>query len=132
VPITESSRLSNATFVTPPPSRKPVSKVFLSVDLTGSTAFKQRPFDPKSPWQKVFLHFYREFPQVLYQQQQDDPASGSFHHWVLIGAVCAFQWPFLWVVGVLPTLLFVLVSGWVRSGGCRRGRLIVAGWESCR
>ncbi|MFT9573349.1 hypothetical protein ACM0BF_14345 [Mycobacteroides abscessus subsp. abscessus] len=48
----------------------PVSKLFLSCDLTGSTAFKQRPNpDPKTPWQKVFLQFYREFPQQVYKQQ---------------------------------------------------------------
>lgn len=72
--------------MTPPPERTPVSKLFLSVDLTGSTAFKQRPFDPKSPWQKVFLQFYREFPQVLHQQQQGDPAEDlHFQLWKAIG-----------------------------------------------
>lgn len=72
--------------MTPPAKRTPVSKLFLSVDLTGSTAFKQRPFDPKSPWQKVFLQFYREFPQVLHQQQQGDPAKGlHFQLWKVIG-----------------------------------------------
>lgn len=65
---------------------EPVSRLFLSVDLTGSTAFKQRPFDPKSPWQKVFLHFYREFPQVLHQQQQGDPAAElEFVLWKAVG-----------------------------------------------
>lgn len=68
------------------PNRAPVSKLFLSVDLTGSTAFKQRPFDPQSPWQKVFLHFYREFPQVLHQQQQGDLAAGLvFELWKAVG-----------------------------------------------
>lgn len=72
--------------MTPPATRTPVSKLFLSVDLTGSTAFKQRPFDPKSPWQKVFLQFYREFPQMLYQQQQGHPAEGlHFQLWKAIG-----------------------------------------------
>jgi hypothetical protein len=72
--------------VTEPPTRVHVSKLFLSVDLTGSTAFKQRPFDPKSPWQKVFLQFYREFPQVLHQQQQGDPAEGlSLQLWKAVG-----------------------------------------------
>lgn len=72
--------------MTQTPVRVPVSKLFLSVDLTGSTAFKQRPFDPKSPWQKVFLHFYREFPQVLHQQRQDDPAAGlDFQLWKAVG-----------------------------------------------
>lgn len=67
-------------------TREPVSKLFLSVDLTGSTAFKQLPFSPKSPWQKVFLHFYREFPQVLHQQQQGDPAANlDFNLWKAVG-----------------------------------------------
>lgn len=43
-----------------------VSKIFLSCDLTGSTAFKQRgDHNPQSPWQKALLQFYREFPQKL-------------------------------------------------------------------
>lgn len=72
--------------MTPPAKRTPVSQLFLSVDLTGSTAFKQRPFDPESPWQKVFLQFYREFPQVLYQQQQGHPAATlNFQLWKAIG-----------------------------------------------
>ncbi|MEN3124107.1 hypothetical protein [Janibacter sp. LM] len=46
------------------------SRLFLSCDITGSTAFKQKPDpDPASPWQKVFLQFYREFPQEIYAQQ---------------------------------------------------------------
>ena len=41
---------------------EPVSMIFLSCDLTGSTKYKQRQ-DLTEPWQKVFLQFYREFPQ---------------------------------------------------------------------
>ncbi len=49
-----------------------VSKLFLSCDLTGSTAFKQQPIaESPHPWQKVFLQFYREFPQELYRQQKE-------------------------------------------------------------
>jgi hypothetical protein len=56
--------------VTRSPKETTVSKLFLSCDLTGSTAFKQRVnADPSTPWQKVFLQFYREFPQQLYSQQ---------------------------------------------------------------
>lgn len=43
---------------------EPASMIFLSCDLTGSTKFKQRK-DLREPWQKVFLQFYREFPQRL-------------------------------------------------------------------
>lgn len=42
--------------------------VFLSCDLTGSTNFKQRQ-DLSEPWQKVFLQFYREFPQRVAMTQ---------------------------------------------------------------
>lgn len=57
--------------MTAPPNETTVSKLFLSCDLTGSTAFKQRPnADPRTPWQKVFLQFYREFPQQLSEQQE--------------------------------------------------------------
>lgn len=43
------------------------SLIFLSCDLTGSTQFKQRQGNSQteSPWQKIFLQFYREFPQEL-------------------------------------------------------------------
>jgi hypothetical protein len=65
----------------------PVSKLFLSCDLTGSTAFKQRQNpDPKSPWQKVFLQFYREFPQQLYKQQKAlGFANLNFKMWKAVG-----------------------------------------------
>jgi hypothetical protein len=64
-----------------------VSKLFLSCDLTGSTAFKQRPNpDPATPWQKVFLQFYREFPQQLYMQQKAlRYADLDFKMWKAVG-----------------------------------------------
>ncbi|NKS64406.1 hypothetical protein GS966_02475 [Rhodococcus hoagii] len=39
----------------------PRSVLFLSVDLVGSTKYKQQTDD----WQRAFLSFYREFPQQL-------------------------------------------------------------------
>lgn len=67
-----------------------VSRLFLSCDLTGSTAFKQRPLqDPQAPWQKVFLQFYREFPQTLRLVQADsthaDAAHLRFELWKPVG-----------------------------------------------
>jgi hypothetical protein len=67
---------------------EPVSKVFLSCDLTGSTNFKQSPpreGDP--PWQKVFLQFYREFPQKFADITQTDPnvARLDFELWKPVG-----------------------------------------------
>lgn len=38
------------------------SVLFLSVDIVGSTQYKQKN---KDLWRKTFLSFYREFPQVL-------------------------------------------------------------------
>lgn len=42
-------------------------RLFLSVDLTGSTAFKH---NQKSPliWLKAFQKFYGEFPKILQEQ----------------------------------------------------------------
>ncbi|MET9325928.1 hypothetical protein [Tsukamurella sp. NPDC003166] len=64
-----------------------MSKLFLSCDLTGSTAFKQRPRSSgDTPWQKVFLQFYREFPQRLYaQQRQLDADNLQFDLWKAVG-----------------------------------------------
>jgi hypothetical protein len=72
-----------------------VSKLFLSCDLTGSTAFKQRSNpDPETPWQKVFLQFYREFPQQLYKQQKLlGYASLDFKMWKAIGDELIFTCP---------------------------------------
>lgn len=72
---------------TPRDAVEPVSKLFLSCDLTGSTAFKQRPrSDWDTPWQKVFLQFYREFPQRLYAQQKEHDADGlQFDLWKAVG-----------------------------------------------
>lgn len=59
--------------MTKTPASNGVSRLFLSVDLTGSTAFKQRDdLDSNMPWQKVFLQFYREYPEILKQTQQED------------------------------------------------------------
>lgn len=72
---------------TPHADVEPVSKLFLSCDLTGSTAFKQRPRkDGDTPWQKVFLQFYREFPQQLYAQQKKQDADNlQFSLWKAVG-----------------------------------------------
>lgn len=63
-----------------------VSRLFLSCDLTGSTAFKQLEHDAQSPWQKVFLQFYREFPQTLYKLQVEDGRQHlNFELWKPVG-----------------------------------------------
>ena len=64
---------------------QPVSLVFLSCDLTGSTNFKQRQ-DLTAPWQKVFLQFYREFPQrVAITQVALGTKNLTFELWKPIG-----------------------------------------------
>lgn len=42
-------------------------RLFLSVDLTGSTAFKHSEYNPLE-WLKAFQKFYREFPQILQKE----------------------------------------------------------------
>jgi hypothetical protein len=74
--------------VSAPDTDEPVSKVFLSCDLTGSTNFKQLP--PRAgepPWQKVFLQFYREFPQQFADITQTDTtvAQLDFVLWKPVG-----------------------------------------------
>lgn len=71
-------------------SQTAVSKVFLSCDLTGSTAFKQRgDYSPNAPWQKALLQFYREFPQTLGQiqasQNADEGKTLEFILWKAVG-----------------------------------------------
>lgn len=71
-------------------SKTSVSKLFLSCDLTGSTAFKQRTdHSPNAPWQKALLQFYREFPQTLAQinkgQGQDEGKNLNFTLWKAVG-----------------------------------------------
>ncbi|MGV0849467.1 hypothetical protein [Mycolicibacterium phlei] len=64
---------------------EPVSYVFLSCDLTGSTNYKQRQ-DLVDPWQKVFLQFYREFPQRIAITQVALGTQGlEFELWKPIG-----------------------------------------------
>lgn len=66
----------------------PHSRLFLSCDLTGSTAFKQKAEqDPGTPWQKVFLQFYREFPAAVRSCQSARPAAQGlrFELWKAIG-----------------------------------------------
>lgn len=66
---------------------EPKSTLFLSCDLTGSTAFKQRPrlHEGEPPWQKVFLQFYREFPQQLARQTTSYGCELEFNLWKAIG-----------------------------------------------
>lgn len=64
-----------------------MSKLFLSCDLTGSTGFKQRSGKTgDTPWQKVFLQFYREFPQHLFAQQKELSSDDlQFELWKAVG-----------------------------------------------
>lgn len=64
---------------------RPVSQIFLSCDLTGSTNFKQRT-DLSEHWQKVFLQFYREFPQrIATTQVEEDTVRLKFELWKPVG-----------------------------------------------
>lgn len=45
-------------------------RLFLSVDLTGSTAFKHKQNNPLS-WLKVFQQFYGDFPKILSQRYEE-------------------------------------------------------------
>lgn len=67
-----------------------ISRLFLSCDLIGSTAYKQRrSHHPQAPWQKVFLQFYWEFPQQLRLLQSDkahrDARNLQFTLWKAVG-----------------------------------------------
>lgn len=64
---------------------EPVSQLFLSCDLTGSTNFKQTA-SREVPWQKVFLQFYREFPQqVATTQVELESQDLDFKLWKPVG-----------------------------------------------
>ena len=66
------------------PENEPVSIIFLSCDLTGSTKYKQRQ-DLREPWQKAFLQFYREFPQRVAMTQVELGTDLDFRLWKPIG-----------------------------------------------
>lgn len=72
---------------------EPVSYIFLSCDLTGSTNFKQQKRKKgMDPWQKVFLQFYREFPQRIATTQKDMGTSHlQFKLWKPIGDELIFS-----------------------------------------
>jgi len=59
----------------------PRSVLFLSCDITGSTAYKQRG----ARWQRTFLSFYREFPQVLGELVEAARPDLDFTLWKAIG-----------------------------------------------
>lgn len=56
--------------------------LFLTCDIVGSTAYKQRH---GSAWQKTFLSFYREFPQMLGDQVRAGASPLTFELWKPIG-----------------------------------------------
>ena len=69
------------------------SQLFLSCDLTGSTNFKQRR-DLAEPWQKVFLQFYREFPQrVAMTQVALETQNLDFALWKPVGDELIYSCP---------------------------------------
>lgn len=90
------------------------SKLFLSCDLTGSTAFKQREHDPQSPWQKVFLQFYREFPQTLGLAQAEPdlaPAADlSFDLWKPVGDELIFTTDV-----ISESQIYWAIKAWLRA-----------------
>jgi hypothetical protein len=84
--------------------REPHSLLFLSCDLVGSTQFKQsqseRATSSSQTWQKVFLSFYREFPQKVGETakmfEEENRTAGSsvgatsFQLWKPIGDELVF------------------------------------------
>lgn len=67
------------------------SKLFLSADLVGSTQYKQTT----PGWQKIFLSFYREFPQLVAKENYREAADQSldFELWKAVGDELIFQVP---------------------------------------
>jgi hypothetical protein len=67
------------------------STLFLSCDLVGSTHFKQTELG----WQKIFLSFYREFPQILATANREistiDGRVTEFHLWKAVGDELIFE-----------------------------------------
>ncbi|GAA2887078.1 hypothetical protein [Microbacterium esteraromaticum] len=72
-----------------PPQAKSV--LFLSADLVGSTSYKQQA----DGWQKIFLSFYREFPQALADASREYAKQHSvtvdFDLWKAIGDELIFK-----------------------------------------
>lgn len=62
-------------------AQAPRSVLFLSCDLVGSTHFKQQ----RKLWQKVFLSFYREFPQILGELTRAEHFEPGFSLWKPVG-----------------------------------------------
>lgn len=65
------------------------STLFVSSDLVGSTAYKQK----SEGWQKIFLSFYRELPQAVADADREigDGGTTSFELWKAIGDELVFQ-----------------------------------------
>lgn len=68
------------------------SILFLSADLVGSTSYKQQT---SAGWQKIFLSFYREFPQAVKDANRRHAASTGhrveFELWKAIGDELIFR-----------------------------------------
>lgn len=58
------------------------SLLFLSCDLVGSTKFKQQA---DTQWQRTFLSFYREFPQILGDLTREAGYEPGFELWKAVG-----------------------------------------------
>lgn len=63
-------------------AQEPHSLLFLSCDIVGSTAYKQRR---NALWQKTFLSFYRVFPQMVGEHTREKSYDPNFNLWKPIG-----------------------------------------------
>lgn len=73
----------------------PCLRLFLSVDIQGSTAFKYSPIE-RSAWLSVILRFYTEFPRIFFRhfdRLEQDIKSGGYGEALSSGLGSP---PFLW------------------------------------
>lgn len=87
-------------------NQTPRSLLFLSCDLVGSTHFKQQ----RKLWQKVFLSFYREFPQILGEITREENFEPGFSLWKAVGDELIFT-----VVVTSEDQIFRAVRIWIRA-----------------
>lgn len=69
---------------------EPRSLLFLSCDIVGSTKYKQQP---GSIWQKTFLAFYYQFPQILGDLTREKDYKPGYELWKPIGDELIFLTP---------------------------------------
>ena len=113
-------------------SVKPELVLFISIDLTGSTAFKNAKNASTAdsskeplPWLSAFLLFYKGFPDVFFQKFNTSEKERRPRFWKHIGDELLFYVPLKDNTHCVDVMIYLLqaIQEYINSGDLRKNNL---------